>query len=263
MLTQCPDCRKTYLVTKKLKRGKKAQIFCTDCKKKFLVSTLFAEKTTALLTEAKAEYIPKPVSIQKSSLKIKSSDWMHRWRNKNRPIETAINSALPVTDQERLPWEMEKRQFNVNWFVGVVVGFLLLVGQAVFFEGDNLSQNPAYRPHLEQLCRWLGCQLADYENLAELVVLQGSFSSAADNAIVFKAVINNQSAFRQRLPNIKMTLLDYNDQLFAQRVFMPTEYLASSAYSNYSIEPDESIEASLTIAATKTLVGGYNFDLIY
>jgi predicted Zn finger-like uncharacterized protein len=300
MFTQCPDCRKTFPITKKQLRGKKAQIFCGDCKKKFNALTLLDEKSTALVTEAKAEYIPKadfnqtPRPKRKSEIKqhsitetlsklkqliIRPDSPEHEKKTEESPVEGLIHRFLNVLSKtnsnsasidsvasestpERLPWEIEKSSVNVLWIWGVIIGSLFLLGQLIYFESGKLSQNASYRPALDKLCRWLGCHLSDYENLAELAVLQGSFTPNVDNTMAFKAAINNQAPFKQHLPNIKLTLLDYNEQIFAQRIFTPKEYL-SGADTNFSISPDETVAASLTIAAPKTPIGGYNFDLVY
>lgn len=269
MFAQCPDCRKTYPVTKKHKRGKKTQIYCSDCKKKFNVSVLLSnENSTVLVTEAKTEYIPKPEALQKARAKKKSSNQPYStiisgFFKKNSANIAAINLANADSAPERLPWEMEKESANTVWFLGFIAGLVLLFGQIIYFEAGNVSQNPSYRPDLEKLCRWLGCQLADYENLAEFAVLQSSFVPNSDGTMTFKAVINNQAAFKQRLPSIKLTLLDYNEQVLAQRILNSKEYFPSGKRPNNTISPDETVEASFTIAAPKTRIGGYNFDLIY
>jgi predicted Zn finger-like uncharacterized protein len=298
MFTQCPDCRKTFPITKKQLRGKKALIFCGDCKKKFNALTLLDEKSTALVTEAKAEYVPKSDFNQTPSPKKKPEIKQHSMTEtlgklppllvrqsspvafdqpQKNPSEGNIqgisrivskisftNSSPAISEPapERLPWEVERKPANIKWFLGVIVGSIFLLGQLLYFESGKLSQNVSYRPVLEKLCRWLGCHLADYQNLDEFVVLQGSFTPNDDNTITFKAVINNQAAFKQRLPNIKLTLLDYNEQIFAQRIFDPKDHI-SGAGMHLAIAPDATVAVSLTIAAPKTPVGGYNFDLIY
>lgn len=320
MLTQCPDCRKTFSMTKKQLRGKKTQMFCSDCKKKFNALILLDEKSTALVTEAKAEYIPKPEFKPKPSPKKRSEtkrysimeilgklnplmvrqDSLGRSRTQNKKNQPAtvrptpidhdqesspdqglnqgtlniisdlsktntaiINLAVSDSAPERLPWELEKKPANVNWFLGVIVSSVLLIGQLIYFEGGKLSQNISCRPTLEKLCRWFGCQLPDYQNIDEFSVLQGSFTPNGDNTITFKAVINNQASFKQRIPNIKLTLLDYNEQIFAQRIFDPKDHLSGTTGTHFSIAPDANVAVNLTIAEPKTPIGGYNFDLIY
>jgi Protein of unknown function (DUF3426) len=271
MHTQCPNCRKTYPIPKKNARGKKAQIYCVDCKKKFDVSTLAKENASALVAEAKAEFIPKPASNRKKKPEKKLENQtfqvnLSAFLKKDSPSAVIPNPVEPDSVSDPLPWEVDKKEpltLSMPWLAGFISGLLLLLGQIIYFERHNWSQNPVYRPNLEKLCSWLGCKLPNYESLNELAVLQGSFTPNTDNTIVFKAVINNQAAFNQKLPNIKLTLLDYNEQVLAQRIFLPKEYLAQANRKDSLIAADQTLEASLTIISPKTPIGGYNFDLVY
>ena len=267
MFTQCPDCRMTYPVSKKQLRSKKAQIYCSGCNKKFKPLTLLDEKPVALLVEASTQYIPKSESLQKPKpiTAPENQPYLANISNFLKKNDSNPATSQPVATEpapERLPWEAEKKPFNINWLVASLIGFVFLLSQIIFLANGELQQNATYRPHLEKLCHWLGCKLADYENLAEFTVLQSSFTPISNGMMTFKAVINNQSAFKQPLPNIKLSLLDYDEQIFAQRIFTPKEYLSGKHPIN-SIPPDETITASLTMTAPKTNIGGYHFDLIY
>jgi predicted Zn finger-like uncharacterized protein len=282
MFSQCPNCRTSYPVTKKQLRGKKTQLFCSACNKKFKPNILLEEKPstllteaivleerpTALLTEAKAEYIPKQDSPKRSSNKHKPENKqfsvnIRRIFNKTKTVSTACDPSLPESTPERLPWESDNTPFNINWLAGIIIGSLLLLAQIIYFQGDALSQNIAYRPSLEKLCGLLGCNLKVYQNLDEFEVLRGSIIPNNDNTLTIKAVINNQAAFKQKLPNIKLTLLDYNGQIIAQRIFDPKDHLPASAGSQFLIAPDASLSVSLTIVAPSVPMGGYNLDLLY
>lgn len=226
------------------------------------------EKPTALVSEAKAEFIPKAKPRRKPVQKKKPSPPPYSINISSFLKKTVSDSPAPKpldsgSTTERLPWETDKQPLNLPWTTGFVTALVLLFGQIIFFEHHNWAQNSSFRPRLELLCQWLGCRLSDYEQLDELVVLQGSFTPNADNTFLFKAVINNQADFRQRLPNIKLTLLDYNEQLLAQRIFLPKDYLSDDKRLNSSIAADETVEARLVITGPKTPIGGYSFDLIY
>lgn len=296
MHSQCPECGKAYPVTKKQQRAKKTQIYCGDCKKKFTVTAFVSEKTAkiaktaeinpqkfnkppvpkaeevkpeitpTLLTEAKTEFIPKEDSRQlvgadkKNVSQLYASNLGNVLKRSNAKTAVIVPQAPPP--QERLPWEVDSKQASLNWFLGAVIGLLLLVSQVVAYEVPKLSQSTTYRPLLEKLCQWVGCRLAVYENLSEFAVMKSSFTPQSDQIIVFKTTINNQSAFKQRLPNIQLNLLDYNEQLMVQRVFYPKDYLPNSS-SQLTIMPDETVEAMLVIAVPETPVGGYNFNLVY
>lgn len=273
MFSQCPYCRTSYPVTKKQLRSKKTQLLCSACNKKFKPTALLDEKPSALkpsalLTEAKAEYIPKPESPQKPSHKNKAGDKQFsvnfkRIFSKASTVPDTHNPALPDPAPERLPWEVETKPVNINWLAGIIIGSLLLLGQIIYFQGDAMSQNITYRPTLEKLCGLIGCKLKDYQKLDEFEVLRGSITPNNDNTLTIKAVINNQAAFKQKLPNIKLTLLDYNGQFIAQRIFDPKDHLPASAGSQYLIGPDASLSVSLTIVAPSVPMGGYNIDLLY
>ncbi|MBK8815348.1 MAG: DUF3426 domain-containing protein [Methylococcaceae bacterium] len=268
MFTQCPDCRKTYPITKKQLRGKKGKLYCTDCKKKFNASELLNQTSTALQVEAKAEYRSvvdsSGDSIEKIHPEINAfpADISSFLRNR---IEDKANTQIYEVESslDKLPWETDKSPFAVNWFAGSVLGCLLLLGQIVYFEAGHLSQNASYRPKIQKLVRLFGYELAVYENLLEFEVLQSSLNPEENNSYLFKAIINNQAAFKQRLPFIKLALLDFNEQPFAERIFSPEQYMSENKRTALFIEPDETIQANLKIAAPRTMIGGYHFDLIY
>jgi Protein of unknown function (DUF3426) len=292
MYTHCPDCGKAYPVTKKQQRAKKAQIFCNDCKKKFNVLEGLAEKkaglsdtnkdsksnpaqlmeenkteiTAALLAEAKTEFIPKEGSNQPISTTKKTELQPYLVNIGNVLRKSRAKAAIVVPQAppaaEPLPWESERIQPGNHWPIGAMVSLLLLLGQAAYFELPKASQHTTYRPFLEDLCARVGCRLVDYKNLNEITVLKSSFVPQSNQTIVFTAIINNQAAFKQRMPNIQLNLMGYNDELIAQRIFYPTDYMPHSP-ARLPLTPDETVEAMLTIKAPKTPVGGYNFNLVY
>jgi predicted Zn finger-like uncharacterized protein len=270
MFTQCPDCRKTYPVTKKQLRGKKAKYYCSDCKKKFNPLLLLNEKSPALISEVKAEYrsTDKGSQVSKgaasSEINSFSTDISGFLRHRILNTESANVSELDLESEvERFPWEVEKTPLAINWMVGFILGCLLLFAQLIYFEADNISQNIVYRPKIEKIASLFGYELTIYENLHEFEVLQGSLNPDDNGVYWFKATISNQAAFKQRLPNIKLALLDFNEEIFSERIFTPEEYLSYLKRSSFFITPDETIQASLKISPPKTTIGGYHFDLLY
>ena len=152
---------------------------------------------------------------------------------------------------------------GVYWRSGLVIAVLLLIGQTVYFNGAAFSRNPTFRTGLEKLCRQLNCRLSAYQNPAEFAVLQSSLSALPDRGHLFRAVIRNRSAFAQPYPNLELTLLDYAENPFARRIFRPQDYLPKARAATSAMLPDATATISLNIAALKTNVGGYTFELIY
>lgn len=232
-----------------------------------LITEVKAEIIPALLTEVKAEFIPKKEDswlLQNSGSKPESQPHSAASINIRKKSNTPVSAVvvLQVSTQEQLPWEKKGKDINPNWLISAAAATLIFCGQALYFELPKMSQNSSYRPFLEKLCDWGGWNLADYENLSEFTVMTSSFTPQPDNTIVFKTVINNQAPFRQRLPNIQLNLLDNNENLIAQRIFNAAEYLSHTS-KRVSMMPDETVEATLILAAPAEPVGGYNFNLVY
>jgi predicted Zn finger-like uncharacterized protein len=173
--------------------------------------------------------------------------------------ESAADGNSPA---RALPWETVRLPGYSYWGIALIIGVFMLLAQIVYFEGRTLSQNITFRPWMESLCRQLHCQLPAYKNLNELTVIQGSFAALPDRSYAFKAIISNQAVFKQPYPHIKLTLFDYNGTAFANRTFLPDNYLPGYVDAP-AIDADASAEINLNIAAPETAVGGYTFELVY
>lgn len=146
------------------------------------------------------------------------------------------------------------------WSLGIVACLLLLLAQIYFFEKNSLSQNPKTRVWLQKVCQKLDCTLPTYKNLNDFEVMYGAFKLTEDKQYVFQAVISNQAKFKQHYPNIKLNLLSFSGENFAQRIFTPKEYL--NIKHEEFIDAAKTIEISMKIAAPKQKVGGYTFELM-
>ncbi len=181
-------------------------------------------------------------------------------------LEHIANTAAAVNAQNQadnpLLWDMpESKGHKKYWQAGSLMTFLLLVGQIAYFEGDTLTQNPKTRKWLEKLCQSLHCQLPTYQNLHDFSALQGQLTPLPEGRISFKTAMSNQAPFTQSYPNLKLTLLDFAGNIFAQRIFQPEEYLSKDAATK--LLADASAEINITIAEPTKPIGGYTFDLVY
>lgn len=175
--------------------------------------------------------------------------------------ETEIQVAADLQPSVE-PWSEGKVRYRLIWGIGFPIGMALFLAQLFYFEGGRALHDPKIRPALEKICSALHCSLPDYRNLNELSVLQNSFSELPNRHYAFKLVLNNEASFSMRYPVIGLTLLSYEGQPFAYRLFQPSDYLAGKA-DTMRLAPNSAAEISLEIAATKTKVGGFNFDLSY
>ncbi|WP_174625285.1 DUF3426 domain-containing protein [Candidatus Methylobacter favarea] len=174
--------------------------------------------------------------------------------------DTAAGPAT-ISSTKFLLWTQKKASGGVYGKAGLASGLVQFIAQIIHFEGFSFSQNPAFRRWLVKICKPINGDLPAYKNPAEFAVLQGSFIPLPGPAIAFRAVINNQAAFSQTYPDLRLTLFSYTGQPFAHRIFRPLDYLPKASASK-SFTPDETAEINLNISAPKTKVGGYTFELI-
>ncbi len=219
MYTQCTECEHPCSITVEHLRTSHAMLCCESCSSMFDALELLNEGS-----------IPVDSSIQQFSVS---------------------NDNINATDTSN--------QQKKYWGLGTILLCLTLIYQVYFFESYNLSQNTMLRPWLQKMCTlstW--CQLADYQNLDEISILEGSFEPI-NNHYQFKTIFINQSLFAQKRPSIKLTLLDFTGTPVAKRVFYPADY---SKQPKTLLEPNYVDKIILSIAAPSSKIGGYRFELI-
>ncbi|MGR9052101.1 MAG: zinc-ribbon and DUF3426 domain-containing protein [Gammaproteobacteria bacterium] len=175
-------------------------------------------------------------------------------RINDKPLKEA--SAAKSRD---VPWLREKRQASGFWGWTLLFGIAVLTGQILYFQGQSALRSQSIRPWLEKTCLRLKCSLPVYHSSGEFSVLHSQMTPGENDAFIFEAVIQNQAAFAQRPPKLKLTLQTLTGEVFAGRIFRPEGY---SAAPETLIEPGAALDISLDIAPLDTVLGGYNLELI-
>lgn len=268
MQTQCPHCDTIHTLAAGRKR-RKSTMQCKACGKKFKVSEMARERPLGLLAEAKAEVIVKTETIKelsagkhKSSMQEAEAAAIPSVLGIRHHDETIPPEPVIPFIEERMPWEQERRATGKFWLYGTLAGMLLFAFQLIYFEWDGWSQNRHCRPYLEMFCRQVGCRLPAYRNLAEFEVIQGGLTTNPDDTLSFKAVISNHALYPQRMPDIKLNLLDFNEMVFAERTFTPKEYGTEFKGTDYTVPAEDTFAVQLLLAKPVTPVGGYTLDLV-
>lgn len=177
--------------------------------------------------------------------------------NENMATINAWQDDVPAID---IPWEKSKRpESPLLWGLGCAACLLLLFAQLYYFQGSQLVQKPGIRPWIETLCQPLSCRLPVYKNLQQLTI-RGVLQHTADNVLQLQAVLANQAPFPQAYPDIKLTLMEFNGRVFAERVFHPADYLSESAAR--LLDSEGSIDITLDIAKPVLPIGGYTLELL-
>lgn len=164
-----------------------------------------------------------------------------------------LDEDLPEQDQRAKP----QPQMSLVWPLAFAAMFLLLVAQIIYFEGSHLIMQPRLKAGLDAVCEAVHCRLPIYRNLDELVVFYSDLQVQTDHSYLFTAAISNQALFPQAAPDLKLTLLSFNGQPIAERVFSAPQYLSGPT----QLAADQAAEIRLAIVAPVTSIGGYTFTL--
>ncbi|MGR9115595.1 MAG: zinc-ribbon and DUF3426 domain-containing protein [Gammaproteobacteria bacterium] len=166
----------------------------------------------------------------------------------------------PTAVVTELPWTPQLQLASGFWRLTLALSLITLTGQMLYFEAPKALQSATLRPWFEKACSLLQCELPSYRKLDDFAIVHSELTPSGDNHLVFQASIHNQAEFQQRLPDLKLTFMNLTGEHFAQRIFSPDQYKATS--SNF-IGPDQPFEISLDIAPSNTaVIGGYTFELI-
>ncbi len=160
-----------------------------------------------------------------------------------------IKISLGETTKPAKPWV---------WQMGSGVMLLILALQIGFFEGEKLLRQPQLRLALSQFCSKLNCRLPAYYNLDQWSISHSNLQAQLAHRYGFSALISNQGAFAQAFPNMKLTLMGFNGQPIAERVFLPDDY----APANRELAGDETREIQLLLVEPSEPVGGFTVSLL-
>lgn len=145
------------------------------------------------------------------------------------------------------------------WRIGGLLMLLMLIAQVGYFEADNLSRQPQLRFALLQVCEILNCQLPVYKNIEDWSVSHSGLTQQSDHQYVLTAAITNQAEFPQVFPDLKLTLMNFNGQSIAERVFTAAEY--TSAVDSL-LAANETREIRLNFVAPADQIGGFTIALL-
>ncbi len=160
-----------------------------------------------------------------------------------------VDYSLPAEPQQKTA---------AYWPIGSWLLLLLLLVQIGYFEGERLLQQPRIRLLLQPLCTVLDCALPAYKNLDEWSLSHSDLQLQWDRCYRLTAALTNQASLPQTYPDLKLTLLNFNGQAFAERVFKPWHYAAVSD----ELAAQHSLEIRLHLAPPAEPVGGFTVSLL-
>jgi len=151
---------------------------------------------------------------------------------------------------------------TLGWTFGIL---LLLAGALVQFtwlERDRLQNYPGVREALEQVCGLAGCRLEPRRAPDRIRILDRSVIShpTTADALQIRLIFSNKAAFPQPYPKLRLGLYSTDNQLVAQRLFNPSEYLSKRSSEHSLLRPDQQVQVEMALEDPGEKVTGFRFD---
>lgn len=135
----------------------------------------------------------------------------------------------PEEKQETKPAEQIStgRSNNLAYALLILMLFLVLPIQMLFFEKDAMAQNTATRPVIENFCHLAGCEIEVFRNLKKIELISRKVHShpVEKGALIITATIMNTASQEQPFPKLLISMDNIKGKTGAQRIFQPEEYI--------------------------------------
>lgn len=218
-ITQCPGCQTAFKVTEAQLLIADGSVRCGFClhifkAEHFFVSPLL-DKTERLGTVAEHwsdldDYV--------------LAETVYREPEPSASFEISLDDDHDFLMQDRRRLFTAK---SLKWLPGIILMIAVAFGQFAFFRMGVYAQMTEYRPTYVFVCRYLGCEVPEYENHDELSTRELVIRShpKEPGALLADVLLLNSGPFRQAFPGLRLQFYDVNGNVVASRVFRASDYL--------------------------------------
>ncbi len=270
MHTRCPDCQTRYPITPAQLRAGRGEARCENCNSVF--------DALATLEHTAPETIPLLTPRPGQELEIPTLKGLDRTRA-NDPDELSglsLTAGVRPGSRQKAPNSPRQREdkrpptpapdppASHSPLSALTLALLLLLwGQYLYFESEQLLKNTRLRPWLEQACGHFGCSLPPYRDLDVIKTGPASLQKAAhqEEAYEFRVVMRNESSLPQPFPALRLILAEVDGKILAERVFKPTEYLSIKVTEDQMLT-GKLYEARLLMTPPDRSIGSYRFNMM-
>jgi predicted Zn finger-like uncharacterized protein len=151
-------------------------------------------------------------------------------------------------------YQQDPRPKN-KWLIGTLLFLLnfslllLLMAQASWFHYEKLVKYPKIAELYGYACQQLGCDLPTLSDISKIenrnLIVRSHPTTF--NALIIETIITNHANFEQTFPDISLSFSNINNQVIAQRLFQPAEYLNKETLSWPGMPSDLPIQITLEI----------------
>ena len=186
--------------------------------------------------------------------------------------EFDLINAPPIAAEDRLtsdsPAVPVPKRISVTatlaWSVINLGLIAILAVQFVYFNRHDLAQYAEWRPALEDMCQYAGCDLPPQRDITKIILANRELRSHPEvpNALLVTATLVNNATFVQPYPLLQLSLSDFSGRTVAMRRFQPAEYMGKIAGAGEGMLPGRPVEVSLELADPGKAAVGFEFSFI-
>jgi len=247
METTCTRCGSRFRLTEIQLRQAYGKVRCGECGKLFNA----LNRLKNFEGELPPGYPDRLQAASSGAAATEPSDGMSDERR-----ELSLHEAMYGSERRSL--------FSVGplgWFIGILLLGAIGIAQAVYYQRYQLIENPRYQQQVVNLCRVLPCAETDFASTEQIRMLERNVFThpIANDALMVTGSFINQAPFRQKLPDILISLFDVQGRLIANRLFTPAEYLLDEK-NRRSFEPEARVQFRLEIVDPGTDALTYEFE---
>lgn len=150
------------------------------------------------------------------------------------------------------------------WGTLTLIGCLGLLTQILWFERDQLSQNPQFSSFYQLACKKVNCQLNPRQDIPNITNQQLVVRDHPRylGAIAVDLLMENQAPFAQPFPAIRITFSDINGEPRAARSFQPAEYLGGDFNSSQLMPSGKPVQVRLEMIDPGAQAANYRIQFI-
>ncbi len=162
---------------------------------------------------------------------------------------------IPAGEEEPEPRQSSRPRFSgtstqwLKWSSLSLLAVVVLAGQHLVFNYQELARTPEWRPLYAQFCELAGCTLpgrAHIDKLRGANLVVRSHPQVHD-ALVVDAIVYNEAQYPQPFPDLELTFSSMDEDPVASRRFTPDEYRAGELENRDVMPADVPVHVSFEI----------------
>jgi predicted Zn finger-like uncharacterized protein len=264
MYTRCPECNTAYRIDIKQLRAGRGEALCERCHTVFnALASLSTTVKDAAVPPGPARMVNTPVLGDRDAVVLPrfERDRLEELDGAEMPAIRGGTDMLKPDGRRPEALYAELVPEVWAWAAGAALLLMLLVGQAMAFEGRRLAQNVHARPWMDRICATLGCVLPPFRDVANLRVTDRLLTMAGGprDGFEFSLVFANESELPQAYPKLRLVLNELSGRPAAERVFDPFEYLPDW-HEGRLVPVGTPVQVSLALARPSREVGGFTIE---